>query len=273
VTFEFKIGEPPEIEVSFDTGGKTDAPSPVTVEKGTSLGTVDQPDIPEITEADGVRYKLDGWYDENGTPWEDVKVSEPVTMYAKWLIYIDQIDVTFVVPALGDKITDAAVPEDAPYYILEQYCSDPNYDTVDEASSEGEYTLNLSISLKDPDVSTFALEKDEWDFYNYIGDATINGENVDEPDYSEELYYGMSYNYDESGEYVRVEYYFPVTDEEYENEAEGVIDNDGATAYDDAGGEQPPKTGDTSDPVTSAILLVLSIIALSSLFITKKRSA
>jgi hypothetical protein len=273
VTFEFKIGEPPEIEVSFDTGGKTDAPSPVTVEKGTSLGTVDQPDIPEITEADGVRYKLDGWYDENGTSWEDVKVSEPVTMYAKWLIYIDQIDVTFVVPALGDKITDAAVPEDAPYYILEQYCSDPNYDTVDEASSEGEYTLNLSISLKDSDVSTFALEKNEWDFYNYIGDATINGENVDEPDYSEELYYGMSYSYDESGEYVRVEYYFPVTDEEYENEAEGVIDNDGATAYDDAGGEQPPKTGDTSDPVTSAILLVLSIIALSSLFITKKRSA
>ena len=273
VTFEFKIGEPPEIEVSFDTGGKTDAPSPVTVEKGTSLGTVDQPDILEITEADGVRYKLDGWYDENGTSWEDVKVSEPVTMYAKWLIYIDQIDVTFVVPALGDKITDAAVPEDAPYYILEQYCSDPNYDTVDEASSEGEYTLNLSISLKDPDVSTFALEKNEWDFYNYIGDATINGENVDEPDYSEELYYGMSYSYDESGEYVRVEYYFPVTDEEYENEAEGVIDNDGATAYDDAGGEQPPKTGDTSDPVTSAILLVLSIIALSSLFITKKRSA
>ena len=213
VTFEFKIGEPPEIEVSFDTGGKTDAPSPVTVEKGTSLGTVDQPDIPEITEADGVRYKLDGWYDKNGTPWEDVKVSEPVTMYAKWLIYIDQIDVTFVVPALGDKITDAAVPEDAPYYILEQYCSDPNYDTVDEASSEGEYTLNLSIS-KDPDVSTFALEKNEWDFYNYIGDATINGENVDEPDYSEELYYGMSYSYDESGEYVRVEYYFPVTEKE-----------------------------------------------------------
>ena len=273
VTFEFQFGEPPEIEVLFDTDGKTETPDPLSVKRGTSLSTKDKPDIPDIVELDGLKYKLEGWYDENGTAWDDIKVTEPMTVHAKWLIYVDLLDIYFEVPSLGDEIEDATVPEDAPYYILEQYCSDPNYDTVDEASSEGEYTLNLSISLKDPDVSTFALEKDEWDFYNYIGDATINGENVDEPDYSEELYYGMSYSYDESGEYVRVEYYFPVTDEEYENEAEGVIDNDGATAYDDAGGEQPPKTGDTSDPVTSAILLVLSIIALSSLFITKKRSA
>ena len=278
VTFEFQFGEPPKIEVSFDTDGKTEAPDPLKVKRGTSLSTKDKPDIPEIIELDGVKYKLEGWYDENGTSWDDIKVKEPLTVYAKWLIYVDLLDIYFDVPSLGDEIEAATVPEDAPYYILDQYTDDPEYNTVSEALAEGEYHLNLSIALKDPDSSTFAVEQDEWDFYNYVGDATINGENVDMPDYSEELYYGLVCNYDESGDYVRVEYSFPVTGEEYENEA--VIDNDGSTAYDDGGGEQPPrsgektpKTGDTSDPVTPAILLVLSIMALSGLFITKKRSA
>ena len=213
VTFEFEIGEPPEIEVTFDTGGKADAPEPMTVKKGTALVTKERPDISEVVTSDGSKYKFKDWYDESGTAWDDVKVYEPMTMYAKWLDYVDLIDVSFAVPSLGDKVSEATVPEDAPYYILEQNCSDPHYEDVDEISSEGEYYLSLNIALKDPDNSVFALEPDDWGYNDYIGTATVNGEEWDEPVY-DGLYYGLSCDYDEDGLYMRLVYYFPVTAED-----------------------------------------------------------
>ena len=185
----------------------------MTVKKGTALATRDRPDVPEIVTLDGSKYKLKDWYDESGTAWDDIKVSEPMTMYAKWLSYVDHIDVSFAVPSLGDKAPEATAPEDAPYYILEQRCVDPNYDSAEVITGEGEYFLYMSIALKDPDNSVFALEKDEWGYEDYTGDVVINGEEVDEPTY-EEPFYGLTCAYDDYGMYVRVEYYFPVFSEE-----------------------------------------------------------
>ena len=217
VTFEFEIGEPPEIEVSFNTGGKTDNPKLMKVKKGTALSTVERPEISEIVTFEGAKFKLKDWYDSDdseGKAWDDVKVSEPVTMYAKWLDYIDLLEISFDVPSLGDGIAEATIPEDAPYCILLQECWDPGYENTTEASREGEYSLNLNIALKEPDKSVFALETDEWGYLSYTGKVTVNGEEVAEPTTYDGLYYGLTCEYDESGPYLRVSYYFPVSAED-----------------------------------------------------------
>lgn len=187
-TFEFVIGEPPEIAVSFDADGKAEDPSSITVKRGTALFTQDRPQIEELVTLDGVKYKLQDWYDDEGVAWDDVKVDRALTMHAKWLLYVDRIEVSIKIPALGDPILDATVPEDAPYYISTQYCSNPEWETATEATLEGTYSFEVCVALKDPENSIFALETSEWDTLEYIGTMTVNGEEVAcsyEPDLDE----------------------------------------------------------------------------------------
>ena len=221
VTFEFEIGEPPELTVSFDAAGKTEDPAAITVKRGTALFTQERPVIDDPVTQDGAKYKLKDWYDENGTAWDDVKVHQPLTMHAKWLPLVDQIELSFTVPSLGEAIPKVTVPEDAPYYIRSQECSNPEWDTVTKADMEGEYSYSINVALKDPENSVFAMGEDEWGILGYIGTVTMNGEEVssDYPDDDEELYYRMDAEYDEGGQYLRVSYAFPVTDEEPVEEA------------------------------------------------------
>ena len=222
VRFELELGETPEVEISFDTDGKTETPDPITVKKGSSLITKEPPEITEIVTTDDGKYILTGWFDENGTPWDEIKVNEPMTVYAKWLIYVDYLDISFETPEFGDTMQEATVPEDAPYYIMEQDFSDPEYCSTDEALIEGEYVLDLTLALKDPDNSVFALDMDDPEDYIYIGNATINGEKFDEPDFDTDLFNAMlvSYEYYDDESYIRVTYYFPVVKEEPVKEAE-----------------------------------------------------
>ena len=221
VTFEFEIGEPPELTVSFDAAGKTEDPAAITVKRGTALFTQERPVIDDPVTQDGAKYKLKDWYDENGTAWDDVKVHQSLTMHAKWLPLVDQIELSFTVPSLGEAIPKVTVPEDAPYYIRSQECSNPEWDTVTKADMEGEYSYSINVALKDPENSVFAMGEDEWGILGYIGTVTMNGEEVssDYPDDDEELYYRMDAEYDEGGQYLRVSYAFPVTDEEPVEEA------------------------------------------------------
>ncbi len=219
-TFEFEIGEPPELTVSFDTAGKTEDPAAITVKRGTALSTQERPAIEDPVTQNGDKYKLQDWYDENGTAWDDVKVDEPLTMHAKWLLLVDRIELSFTVPSLGEAIPEVTVPEDAPYYICLLDCADPNWNTVTEAEEEGEYHYSIYVSLKDLENSVFALEDEEWGGQTYTGTVTMNGEEVssDWPD-EEELYYRLDTLYDEDGPYVCITYEFPVTDEESAEEA------------------------------------------------------
>ena len=219
-TFEFEIGEPPAMDVSFDAAGKTEDPAAITVKRGTALSTQERPAIEDPVTQNGDKYKLQDWYDENGTAWDDVKVDEPLTMHAKWLLLVDRIELSFTVPSLGDAIPEVTVPEDAPYHICLLDCADPDWNTVTEAEEEGEYHYSIYVTLKDPENSVFALEDEEWGGQTYTGTVTMNGEEVssDWPDEGE-LYYRLDTRYDEDGPYVCITYEFPVTDEESAEEA------------------------------------------------------
>ena len=177
-TFEFEIGEPPATTVSFDAAGKTEDPAAITVKRGTALSTQERPAIEDPVTQNGDKYKLQDWYDENGTAWDDVKVDEPLTMHAKWLLLVDRIELSFTVPSLGDAIPEVTVPEDAPYSICLLDCADPDWNTVTEAEEEGEYHYSIYVTLKDPENSVFALEDEEWGEQTYTGTVTMNGEEV-----------------------------------------------------------------------------------------------
>ena len=47
-----------------------------------------------------------------------------------------------------------------------------------------------------------------------MGKFTINGEEIEEPDYSKDLFYGLSYDYDVIDNHVYFTFYFPVTEKE-----------------------------------------------------------
>ena len=230
VTYAFEIGEVPEVKVSFDTGDKAETPAPITVKKGTRLANVELPKIPEIVTIDGSSYKLMGWFDENNTPWQDVKAEENMIMTAAWAEYVDKIELFFDTPSLGDTVPEATVPEDALYKIEYQYCEDAGYNEVEEITQPGEFQLRLVVRLKDPGNSLFATETDEWDFTSFIGKVTVNGEEPDEPDYGGDLYYGLSCSYeeDEEGPLLDIEYFFPVYEEE-ESVSYSVVSGAGAT--------------------------------------------
>ncbi len=232
VTYEIQIGDAPEVEVAFVTYGKAETPEPMMVKKGASLFAEEPPEIPELVEADGVKYKLKGWYDRNdgnGTAWEDVKATGDVTMYAKWLLYVDHIDVAFAVPSFGERIPEATVAEDAPYRIAYQYVSGPDYESTEKASMTGQYDLTVGIELKDTVNSVFATELNEWDDEVFVGTATINGTEVEESEDEEGPHYGLDCGYYGDEGIVALYYYFPVTEEEPEEAAYTVVKGGGQT--------------------------------------------
>ena len=217
-TFQFTVGDPAELTVSFDAGGKMDDPEAITVQKGTALSTLEAPSIGEVVEVDGVKYMLEGWYAEDGTAWDQIKVGENMTVTAKWLLVVDLVELFFNEPALGDPIEEATTPADAPYYIDDQYCSDPEYETATEAWTEGEYSLYIYVRLKDPENSVFLLGEDEWGNIEYLGEVTMNGQEYSDEWTDEELYYRMGRSYDADSGCVQVSFYFPVTGETEEAE-------------------------------------------------------
>lgn len=196
-TWEFAIGDPADMKISFDTAGMTDQPEAITVKNGTALSTKEAPDLGETVTLDGATYRFDGWYSEDGIAWDDLKVFENTTMYAKWYLVVSEIEISFDIPAIGETIPEPKIPEDAPYYISEYYVTDERYDEVTVIPEEGECHLSLRIELKDPEHSEFSLEKDKWGYYDFTGTATVNGEEID-------LYYDV----DEEGVYLRADYDF-----------------------------------------------------------------
>ena len=209
--FEFTVGEPDEVKVSFDSNGHGDTPEAITVQKGKALDLVDQPEfIEEISEGDKT-WVFGGWIDEDGTPWEDIIAGEDITLYAKWLSVIDNVQVTFDIPSLGDDVPELKVPDDAPYYLV--YTDDEfdyhntyisyDWDPVTSIENEGSYDIFGYVSVKDGVFKLIQPDEEDPDYWEYGGILTVNGE---------ECY--ASYEYGDGVQYLYFNYTFEVTADE-----------------------------------------------------------
>ena len=182
--FEFTVGEPDEVKVSFDSNGRGDTPEVITVQKGKALELVDQPEyIDEITEGDKT-WVFGGWTDEDGTPWEDIIADDDITLYAKWLPVIDNVQVTFDIPSLGDDGPELKVPDDAPYYLV--YTDDEfdyhntyisyDWEPVTSIDQEGSYDIFGYVSVTDGVFKLIQPDEEDPDYWEYGGILTVNGE-------------------------------------------------------------------------------------------------
>lgn len=202
-TWEFVIGNPKDVTVSFDAAGHGEAPEALRVKKGTLLKYVAAPEPAKTVTEDGITYRFGGWESDDGTAWDQVFATQDLTVHARWIRIVDDISITFAVPKLGDAMPEPAVPEGAPYYLSEYSYNDSDWNTAEVADAPGSYMLWCCVSLVDASNSEFALERQDDGGVWYTGSAAVNGDSVEG-------------TYDDTGLYVRVEYGFEVTEREPE---------------------------------------------------------
>ncbi len=205
--WEFTVGTPKQLTVSFDSGEHGETPEPVSFTKGTRLEYEEAPDLGTVTE-EGVAYKFAGWKTEDGTGWNDVVLKEDILMKASWKRIVDSIHVIFPLPAVGETIQEPVFEEDDLLYVNYWYVSDEDWNDVEAIEKEGRYSLCVTAALKDPEKTEFALEKDEYDLLSYIGKAYINGGEAETAEY------------DDGENYVRIEYEFTAAEVQPEYTAE-----------------------------------------------------
>lgn len=184
-TWEYALGSPEELTLSFDAHGHGVAPQSMQLKAGTALKTVDAPPMDTVKESDGTTWRFDGWRDADGATWDSLKMTHDMTMYAAWVQVVDAIKLTFPIPAVGEAISAPMAPDDAPYYVTDYYVSDDDWETVESIEREGSYELRVSVKLKDPTTAEFALGLSEYDDIEYKGTITINGNEI-EPLYDPE---------------------------------------------------------------------------------------
>lgn len=174
----FTIGNPADVTITFDTSGHAEAPEPLVVKKGTFLKFVKTPEFVETVTEDGTTWRFDGWRSEDGTVWNDLKAMLDLTVYAKWMLVVDDIHITFPVPKVGDAVVAPTTADDAAYYVESYWLVDSDWNEVKVVTEAGDYNFNVSILLKDPSNSEFALDESGDDVHEYVGSITINDEDV-----------------------------------------------------------------------------------------------
>lgn len=174
-TWAFTVGNPNDVVISFDTAGHGEAPAPMPVKRGSSLRYVSMPEFPATVTEGGTTYRFDGWQSKDGVVWNRLKATQDMTVHATWTLVVDDVRISLATPKVGSA-PSLSVPEDAPYVIDDILLSDSSWDTVATFGRPGSYNIECHVRLKDPDTSAFATRLDEYDFEEYDGIVTVNGE-------------------------------------------------------------------------------------------------
>ncbi len=185
--WKFSVGSPQEYTLTFKSFDYA-TPDPMTVPYGEKLKYVDPP---VMDEQEGTRF--DGWEYEFQYPWESITVTGDMVFFDKWVEVIDEIEVNFPIPVVGQTAWKMPyTPEYSSYSLEKIVIRDNDYNDVDVIPT-GELTLAFDVI---PGYETeFKVEDDEYGFKEYAGTITVNGEEV------------YAY-YNEEDNRLRVEYYF-----------------------------------------------------------------
>lgn len=193
-TWEFVIGAPSPVTVSFDAGGVKENPPTLTVPKGTKLLAVLDLDDSERVEKDGVILQCRGWADESGTPWKEISAENDLTLSCSWAEVVNYIETSFPIPAAGGAPTYPELINDIPCHIADVHLYDENYDEAESFEEGGSYTLAFYVLAND-ESCIFDAVLNEYGYEDYAGTALVNGE---------EVYY--SYDPDLPGLYLSYEF-------------------------------------------------------------------
>ena len=177
-TWKYVLGNPAQVQVSFDAEGYGITPETVSLEAGTALkyGLTLSPQ--EIISDETGTYAFGGWYDENGIFWEDLCAEEDLTLHAKWNRLIDSIEIGFDIPHEGEEATIPLAPENAPYQIADIELLNEDWDLVTVIEDPGEYTMDFSV-YPVSEEQPFLLSLDEEGDEIYAGVVTINEEEAE----------------------------------------------------------------------------------------------
>ena len=176
ITWEFAIGTPDIVSLSFETGNGATAPASFSVEKGKMLKYAEKPAFLKSFSENGKTVLFDNWKDESGMQWEEITATEDMRFFAKWIQIIDDVRISFTM-AVGESIKTPTVPEGAVYIITEYHVSDEDYNFIEEVTGAGTYYVSISV---------FDETINEYDEKDYSGKITVNGE--EHGDYSYDCY-------------------------------------------------------------------------------------
>jgi len=176
--WSFSIGEPENVEISFDAGGHAADPESVSVPKGTRLPYAITAADYGIVKDGNDSWRFDGWTDKEGNAWADLYANEPMTLYANWTPVIDRVEITVIEPHIGETMKDPVFPEGC-HYSLKYYdlSNMETYDTVDVVTKKVEHDLRLALVPEDG--YEFLIEEDEYGLPEFKGIITVNGEEAE----------------------------------------------------------------------------------------------
>ncbi|MBQ9827398.1 MAG: hypothetical protein IJM62_01810 [Lachnospiraceae bacterium] len=205
--WEYRPGTPDKVKVSFDALGHADDPASLEADRGAQLKYAVSPEgYDELIEDSAGTWRFDGWYSEDGTPWEGVIADDDLVLYAGWTEIVSEVVIDVPVPRAGDKLQAPAVPEGSHYHI-ESWCFvDENYDEIDAAPEDGRICLSVVLS---PDNGGIRFADDGSEYPGFTGILRINGEELVYNTY-EDGAPSINIDADEGGYSARVEYFMEV---------------------------------------------------------------
>ena len=175
--FEYSVGDPETVNVSFEMGKNANAPETMAMPKGKMLRYTDTLETGEEVTEDGKTWRLVGWQDAQGNDWSEIVVNGDITLYAKWIQVIDDIRVTFNIPKDSEAFGAPEVAEGSPYVISEYNISDESYNMTEVAKASETYHINVFINPVGENV--FATEMQEEDWLVFAGKGYANDEEVE----------------------------------------------------------------------------------------------
>ena len=211
-SWEFPIGTVEQVAVTFDANGHGETPDAWTVDKGMQLRNAGlTPEDPGIVRDDEGSWRFDGWFDDAGTPWDELTANGDVVLTAHWTEVIDEIVLTYEIPRVGDSgdaILQVSVPNDALYWIDTDpenlYVMNQGWEGVDRIEDRSDHYLSFMVRI--PDGIEFLTKCNEYGDLIFAGPLTVNGEQTDripwvsteeDWDTGEELY-----------DYIQIDYTF-----------------------------------------------------------------
>jgi hypothetical protein len=171
--YQFTFGTPKEYRVTFDTE-YGESPEEMTVTEGTILRYVQQPLMEDIE-----GYHFGGWRTYSNDEWDSIEISDEttewgeITFCAMWVEYIDDIQISFSIPAVGQTWEMPSIAKNANYHLEETAVQNSNYDRIEKIT--GKETLTLSFKVV-PNSKAYALSTGD---NKYRGTLTVKGVSVD----------------------------------------------------------------------------------------------
>ena len=195
-TWPFVIGEPEQVNISFDTGEITASPESAQALKGSKLERSIVPPAYDIVENVDGKWKFNGWFDENGGSWKEVIADQDVVLHADWSGIVDKVDLTYPIPHVGEDLGTLSVKEGTHIEIDALEFIDSRWNTYTKAESTDPLIAYFYVRPSGGYILMFP--EDEEGLPRFDGTVTVNGSVISQDDieaYDEDGYIAVKYTF------------------------------------------------------------------------------